>query len=430
MNLVVDRILTVGTPITQEAIEAELREIHQHLGVRTRRMRFSSLLEASFREHLQHRAVETLTHGWWALLLFYLFVGVTTYAEVRLLSYPLFAAGNLQVWWSVYLVEGLVIAGFIFLPRLPDLHRRYGRYTGVCAALGISAIIIATSAFPDPYFNQHSSYVVIFIISTAYSIGILRLRPAAIACWGAVLFSGAIIHVFNLWMDWGFYLQYAVLANVVGMLLCYMLEHRDRIMFLQARLLELEKNKLDRLSRELDRLSREDVLTGLANRRHFNEMFQMEWDRARRENKLLSLLFVDIDHFKPFNDSHGHLEGDRVLSSVGTALKGVLRRPGDIAARYGGEEFVLLLPGTPLAGALEVAVQVQQAIEALQILHRASKVSDYLTASVGVAAVQPAPDMRSSQLIDLADEAVYAAKAAGRNCIMQAGPEGFSLAVS
>lgn len=407
---------------TQEALELELREIQGHLDARTRRMRFSSRLEAEFRQHLRNRAIDTLLHGWWTILLFYIAVGISTYAEVRILSYPMFLEGNLQVWWAVFLVEGVVIASLIALPHLPALHAGYWIYTGLIAGLAVSAIIVATSAFPDPYFNQHSSYIVIFIIAIIYSIGGLRFRPAAIACAGGVLVSYAVISTFDLWLDWGFFCQYVLLANVVGMLLCYMLEHRDRVVFLQARLLQLEKGKLDNFSHELTRLSREDVLTGLANRRHFNEVFQMEWDRAKRERQTLSLLFVDIDHFKLFNDNHGHLEGDRVLSEVGMALKGVLRRPGDMAARYGGEEFVVLLPTTPESGALGVALQVHDAIEALDIPHRASSVAKWVTASVGVATLTPEPEMRSAQLIARADEAVYAAKAAGRNCIVVAKP--------
>lgn len=419
-------VASVSTPVTQEAVDRQLREIQEMLELRVRRLRFSLPMEADFRQHMQNRSVEILLHGWWAVLLFYMAVGLSTYAEVRLLSYPLFLAGNLNVWWVVYLVEGIAIAGLLLLPRLPVLHRHYWLTTGVLAWLALTGIIIATSAFPDPYFNQHSSYVVIFIMAIIYGMGGLRLLPAMLACWGAGLMSWGIIWMFDLWMDWGLYAQYVCLANLVGMLLCYMLEQRDRMMFLQARLLELEKGKLDRLSRELTRLSREDVLTGLANRRHFNEVFQSEWDRARREQQPLSLIFVDIDHFKPFNDSHGHLEGDRVLSEVGIALKGSLRRPGDMAARYGGEEFVLLLPSTPMDGAIEVAAQVRASIEGLGIPHRASKVTDHLTASVGVAAMVPTPEMRSAQLIARADEAVYAAKAAGRNCIVMAEADGFS----
>lgn len=406
--------------VTQEALELELQEIQGHLNARTRRMRFSLRLEAGFHQHLRNRALDTLKHGWWIILLLYAAIGISTYTEIRLLSYPLFYEGNLRVWSVVFLLEGVVVASLLSLPWLPALHRGYWIYTGLIAGLALSAIIVATSAFPDPYFNQHSSYIVIFIIAIIYSIGGLRFRPAVIACSGAVMVSYLVISAFDLWLDWGFFCQYVLVANIVGMMLCYVQEHRDRIVFLQARLLELEKGKLDHFSHELTRLSREDVLTGLANRRHFNEVFQAEWDRAKREQQALSLLFVDIDHFKLFNDTYGHLEGDRVLSEVGMALKGGLRRPGDMAVRYGGEEFVLLLPTTPEGGALEVAVQVHEAIEALAIPHRASLVADWVTVSVGAATLVPAPEMHSAQLLACADEALYAAKAAGRNCIVVA----------
>ncbi|MDQ8038631.1 MAG: diguanylate cyclase [Pedobacter sp.] len=406
----------MSTPVTQEAIENELREIQGLLDGR-RRLRFSAGLEAGFRNTVKARTLEILNHGWWTILLFYLAVAVATYAEVRMLSYPLFLEGNLKVWWVVVLTEGLAITSLILLPRIPLLLAHFWLSISLIATMAIAAITIATSAFPDPYFNQHSSYVVIFIISLIYGIGGMRLVPAAVSAMLAAVLSWAVIWFFDLWLDWGLFAQYVILANVVGMLICYLLEQRERRMFLQARLLELEKGKLDSLSRELSRLSREDVLTGLANRRHFNEVFQLEWDRARREQQTVSLIFVDIDHFKPFNDNHGHLEGDRVLSQVGQALRDTLRRPGDLAARYGGEEFVLLLPGTPATGAMEVAAQVREAVEALRIPHHASTVGPHVTASVGVATLSPELGLRSAQLIAQADEAVYAAKAAGRNCI-------------
>lgn len=411
----------MSTPFSQEAVDRELGEIQELLDGRQRR-RFSAGLEADFRNHVKLRALDILRQGWLTILFFYLLVALATYVEVRLLSYPLFLEGNLKVWWAAVLSEGVAITALILLPRIPFMVANFWTSITLIAGLAIAAIIIATSAFPDPYFNQHSSYVVIFIISVVYGIGSMRLVPAAIAAATAGLLGWAVIWFFDLWFDWGLFAQYVILANVVGMLICYLLEQRDRRMFLQARLLELEKGKLDSLSRELSRLSREDVLTGLANRRHFNEVFQLEWDRARREQQMISLLFVDIDHFKPFNDNHGHLEGDRVLSRVGQALRDTLRRPGDLAARYGGEEFVLLLPGTPAAGALEVAAQVREAVEGLRIPHQASSVGPHVTASVGVATLSPELGLRSAQLIARADEAVYAAKAAGRNCIKVAEP--------
>lgn len=410
----------VDKPVAPEfthSLENELEEIRGLLAARGLDWRFSADLESGFYNYVRERSLDILSHRWAVLIALYFLIGLSTYLQVRQLSYPLFLQGNLDVWWAVYLLEGVVIAGLVLSPHIGIMRKHYGYSMGVIAFVALSSITIATSAFPDPYFNQHSSYVVILITSIVYGIGGLSLKQATIASWLAGVVAWLAIWYFNLWLDWGMYLQYVGLANIVGMMLCYVLEMRDRKTYLQARLLSLEKEKLDVLSQEMARMSREDVLTGLANRRHFNEVFQSEWDRARREQQPLSLIFADIDYFKPFNDTHGHLEGDRVLAEVGKALKSVVRRGGDMAARYGGEEFVILLPGTPIEGAIGVANQIMDVIHGLSIPHRASGVSSCITISAGIASIIPSSGVRSAQLIDWADEAVYAAKKAGRDRI-------------
>lgn len=414
--------MTTSAP---DVIDAEILQIQQLLEKRDPFLRFpGKALEAAFRQHMQVRAIELINHVWWTILSFYVFLGLLTWAHLQAYSDPALLGQNESVWFAIFLAEGVVITALLSLPRFPRLDRWYRYYVAMIAMVASMVIIIGTSAFPDPFFNQHSSYVVILIIAIIYGIGGLRLVPATLACVSGALVSVAVIHTFGLWYNWGHFSQYVVLANTVGMLLGYLLEHRDRTMFLQSELLGLEKRKLDQLSQEFNRLSREDALTALANRRHFNEVFQQEWDRARRDKRPLALIFVDVDQFKPFNDTHGHVEGDRALAMVGVALKTVLRRSGDMAARYGGEEFVLLLPGTSIEGACEVALQVARTIHTLRIPHRASSVADHVTASMGVASMMPEGDLRGPQLLAAADEAVYAAKAAGRNCIMWVRPDG------
>ena len=254
-----------------------------------------------------------------------------------------------------------------------------------------------------------------------YGVGNLRLVQAGTICIAGGLLSVASIALLDLKQDWGQFINYFVMANLVGAGVCYVLERRDRIMFLQARLLELEKHQLNVLTQRLDQISREDALTGLANRRHFNEAIQREWERAKRQQSPISLVFVDIDHFKFFNDSYGHLDGDRALAAVGTVLRNSVRRPGDLAARYGGEEFVILLPNTAREGAMEVARQVLNSVDQLHIPHGASKVAPYLTASIGVATEVPSAELSPAYLIAAADAAVYSAKAAGRHRITEQG---------
>jgi diguanylate cyclase (GGDEF)-like protein len=167
----------------------------------------------------------------------------------------------------------------------------------------------------------------------------------------------------------------------------------------------------------LQDLSRRDGLTGLANRRHFDESLEREWKRALREKDPLSIIMCDIDFFKDFNDLYGHQSGDDCLRSVARVLDRVLHRPLDVAARYGGEEFVVVLPGTDREGALAVAESIRGGIEALAIPHASSQAAPVVTISLGVASGIPAPDGAAAEMLTAADRALYRAKGEGRNRI-------------
>jgi diguanylate cyclase (GGDEF)-like protein len=172
---------------------------------------------------------------------------------------------------------------------------------------------------------------------------------------------------------------------------------------------------------ELAVIAAHDSLTGLPNRRTFESKFREEWRRAVRNQTTLALVMVDADHFKRYNDGHGHQAGDRVLQSLSGCLAGNLRRGGDLAARYGGEEFVMLLPETDLGGAMQVGERVRADVEALDIPHSANP-SWRMTVSIGVAAVCPTVLDNAATLLKNADEAMYEAKRSGRNCV-RAAPE-------
>jgi len=156
-----------------------------------------------------------------------------------------------------------------------------------------------------------------------------------------------------------------------------------------------------------------DGLTGVHNRRHFDEQFEMEMQRALRSRESLAVLLADVDFFKRYNDAYGHLAGDDCLRRVARALKNSLRRPGDVLARYGGEEFACILPDTGLAGALSVAENMEAAVRALQMDHSQSDVGPFLSVSLGVA-VSTSGRSDAASLLSLADEQLYKAKAQGR----------------
>lgn len=165
-----------------------------------------------------------------------------------------------------------------------------------------------------------------------------------------------------------------------------------------------------RQTRDLQRLAVIDGLTGLRNRRGFDEGLVIEWERCRREREPLALLFLDLDHFKRVNDRHGHAAGDEVLRQVARQVMLAARRPADLAARYGGEELLLLLPDTDLIGAVAVAEPLRQAIQRLRTAH-----GEAITVSIGVHALWPHQAGHPQQLIQRADQRMYEAKAAGRN---------------
>jgi diguanylate cyclase (GGDEF)-like protein len=188
----------------------------------------------------------------------------------------------------------------------------------------------------------------------------------------------------------------------------------------EADLLVLNE-RLAEINQELERLSVTDSLTGLANRRFFNEYLHREWQREQRDKQPLSVIMIDIDNFKKYNDHYGHLEGDICLQKVSWALQSALCRGGDLLARYGGEEFIAVLPHTDGKGAAELAAAFHARVRDLAIPHVASPVSSNVTISVGIASIIPNQAISPSQMIAMADEALYQAKQSGRNRSMDAG---------
>ncbi len=186
------------------------------------------------------------------------------------------------------------------------------------------------------------------------------------------------------------------------------------------RLVERRTYELLEANTELVRLSHIDGLTGVSNRRAFDEEFAKEWERSFRDTTPLSLLMIDVDGFKLFNDYYGHQAGDDCLKSIAGLLKTVAKRPADAVARYGGEEFVITLPSTDPDGAVIVAERFRARIEALAIPHEKSPLSDVVTVSIGVGTVTPVIGVTPHFLIERADQALYQAKNSGRNTVVTA----------
>lgn len=177
------------------------------------------------------------------------------------------------------------------------------------------------------------------------------------------------------------------------------------------------EEKLLALQKELEALSYKDGLTGISNRRSFDAGLDREWQTASRSGAPLSLILLDVDLFKQYNDRYGHTSGDKCLTEVAQSLTQALVRPRDLVARYGGEEFILLLPETDAEGALRVAERCQRLIETLAIEHEASPHGQRVTVSIGVGTVLPREAQSPTAFIEAVDKQLYVAKQGGRNRI-------------
>lgn len=175
--------------------------------------------------------------------------------------------------------------------------------------------------------------------------------------------------------------------------------------------------QLQQANAQLQQQAHQDGLTGIANRRHFDQHLEHELQRASRHQQQLALLMLDIDFFKAYNDHYGHQAGDQALQQVAQLLQQQCRRQGELAARYGGEEFAIILPGAGEKECHTIAKRIQRDLKALAIMHQQSAVSSLLTLSVGFSSIWPTPDHSADRLIAKADKALYQAKAAGRNSI-------------
>jgi diguanylate cyclase (GGDEF)-like protein len=176
----------------------------------------------------------------------------------------------------------------------------------------------------------------------------------------------------------------------------------------EQRTLELNVEK-----EAIERIALLDDMTGIANRRHFNDYFMKEWKRGQREQTPLTLIIIDIDYFKQLNDNYGHLAGDDCIQRVAKDLQNTLRRSNDLLARYGGEEFAIITPNTP--DGFTFAELCSEKIESFLVPHIHPKVTNHITASARFATLAPSDESNPDELFKMADQALYKAKSSGRN---------------
>lgn len=367
-----------------------------------------------FLRRRQEDFANLLRIGWPLLVMMLVAIG----AVGRLLFPQELTGSDGVLWWRGLAAEALAIAIPILLLHLPLLLPHYQRVILVFGALTLAIPVLGTQIFDSTRLMQVNSYVALLVISILVLALRLSLLMSALASLLGIGLAVGVMLTLGKTVDWPM-LSWACLGSLVVMLFVgAVVERQERISFLQGLLLEYESGERERLNLQLERLAHQDGLTHLANRRHFDQTLVREWDRLRREGRPMAVLFIDVDYFKPFNDTYGHAMGDECLAAVAAVLQQAARRPGDLAARYGGEEFVVLLPGTDVAGAREVAERTLAEVDRLNIPHAASQVTDHVTVSIGLAVRVPQGSESAQALLEMADKAVYTAKRSGRHRVV------------
>lgn len=317
----------------------------------------------------------------------------------------------------------LLFAVIIVLARLnlPRVREGMAAVSGMAAAL-ISAglCVLSTDVLAPAYLVSLTS-----ILTFASGVARMRFRPALGLDVCVVLFC--LVSAWLMRERAPAALLIPVVMTVVAtavftLYASYTMEKDERRNWLMRLREHLLLDELASANEDLDRVSRSDMLTGVANRRHVDEFLAQVWERARMDGTEVSVMMIDVDHFKAYNDRYGHPEGDACLRDVATTLKRRLRRPTDLVGRFGGEEFIAVLTDTPLSTAQAAAERVRKGVEGLNRLHSASSTHAIVTVSVGVACMRPsAPHATPAQLISAADEALYQAKHLGRNRVFAFG---------
>lgn len=382
---------------------------------------FPPKLEDAFWHSLAERTIGMIRQIMLMGMLIYLLIGLITLPGVYLLSSEVHRLHDILIWLTMYVIGALCLISFPIVANTPGMMVYLKRLVVTVTFVGVFFTSFLTMLYATPRLVQIGGYIMVLVYMLVYFLTGVRPKTLLITSLIAGLLPLLLLKVMHVHFDAIMYFYAVIFSNVVGFLVGHTVVAKERYNFLQSRLLALDKVQAEVMSSELIRLSNEDSLTGLYNRRYFNDAIDREWERAARTHEPLSLIFVDIDYFKAYNDNYGHQQGDHALVAVAQVLQKQLRRSADIASRYGGEEFILLLPNTPRAGAQVVASNISKAVDGLKIAHRASKVADYLTLSIGIATWSQEENIDATKLIAQADEAVYQAKAQGRHAIRTFG---------
>ncbi|WP_407323313.1 GGDEF domain-containing protein [Acinetobacter baumannii] len=368
---------------------------------------FPKQLETIYRFQYQNGAAYEFRYRAPIILILYLFLSFGIYQVLP--------TEQVLSWLSYYSWVGIIVLIAWILSFIKKLNQWFDYYVGIGSSAAVAITFILINVLENGQDNVLFHAAMMYAIVIIYGAVGMRFYTAIIAGWVGGLIGILISTYLNGDIDWTFLNRTYTFSSFLGMTLAYATDRQHRENYLQNCMIELNRIELMQQAQQLSLLSQQDALTGLANRRYLDETLDNEWRRALRHETPLTIMMVDIDFFKPYNDSLGHLKGDQCLKDIATAISSIAARSGDLVARYGGEEFLLLFPMTNAQQAKIQAERLMNAIKKIAIVHPCSSVSPYVTISVGVATTIPRLNDSISAFVSRADHALYQAKTNGRN---------------
>ncbi|CAA3812999.1 GGDEF domain-containing protein [Acinetobacter baumannii] len=368
---------------------------------------FPKQLETIYRFQYQNGAAYEFRYRAPIILILYLFLSFGIYQVLP--------TEQVLSWLSYYSWVGIIVLIAWILSFIKKLNQWFDYYVGIGSSAAVAITFILINVLENGQDNVLFHAAMMYAIVIIYGAVGMRFYIAIIAGWVGGLIGILVSTYLNGDIDWTFLNRTYTFSSFLGMTLAYATDRQHRENYLQNCMIELNRIELMQQAQQLSLLSQQDALTGLANRRYLDETLDNEWRRALRHETPLTIMMVDIDFFKPYNDSLGHLKGDQCLKDIATAISSIAARSGDLVARYGGEEFLLLFPMTNAQQAKIQAERLMNAIKKIAIVHPCSSVSPYVTISVGVATTIPRLNDSISAFVSRADHALYQAKTNGRN---------------
>ena len=321
----------------------------------------------------------------------------------------------------IYSILSLIVVGaalFLFWAFSRFRNLRAFFYPAACTIVFFT--IVLTSSLMIGVSNVVLQNQAMVLVAFLYMLGFILsgIKPLHMLWIGsfAAIVSLFFLYFLNIPYDLLMIGRTFIGSLLLGFSISVMLNSKEQRIFIKSKISEIDEKILRLQASELLHLSQHDELTNVSNRRTFEEMFTHYYNLACKESTSLSVLFIDIDYFKNYNDFYGHQMGDQVISEIAKTIKSSIRHM-DFIARYGGEEFVVLLPETSAQGAYAVATNIYRAIDRLMIVHEKSLVSNHVTISLGITVFNGNPKISQDVLIETADKALYRAKKLGRNQI-------------